>query len=798
MNKNEKRALGRIEDAIGEKIPRVNKFDVYRQKYFACITIKSGRVAGFSFRDLTHFIKSDVTGSEESKLLTVIKSILELTSLRKLYLEVPDQNGLKITALPESLGNLTSLEILSIQYTSLTSLPESLGKLHSLIELDISYNKIRKLPESIGNLSSLQILKAYKNLISEIPKSIGNCKSITKLDLTNNDIKILPSALSKLTNLEILKIGDNPMKGKSRVFLENLHKEKISGPEKIRILKEYCSKKLVNIEQKMNEFENSIKNGELSGIKQLINEINSEIEIDNELSTFKNKINYLENLYFKGVIRNLIAKAIRYVNGDDINEAISIFSDAYFRAVDLNDEDLKEECRSEVSKIIELYFTNIDSLMKSDEKDDAINLLNQLIEIARKFDLKTTVSRVKDKLDNVRKLKIKTGLDNMKEEFPRLKIEELSEIIKEKDQDYIINVVQNLISNNEIYARYFESSKTVVFRQQPIMIQEQVEISEEQLQEALKVDDIHILRGGDWKVEGNQSIFQYKVKVENKSKFVISNVQIIITIIPPGLELKSDSRFLISSLIQNSFVSPSFEFGATDSCVGNKIESIVIFKDFKGNSHTVNVIPFEIEYVCNLLVPKQVTHSQFENNTNTMKMKEIEFECDMPPEIIEKELKSIFSDNFYMLERQSGLIHSENINFRGYSVGKYDNEDVGLDGFIQKIAGNTSKLIIKAMSNRDEKLVDLIKDVHVKCDEIKSDTELIKEYSSQIEDLFTKLGKLDKIEKYLKDHLATDWEKIKEIWDKYKSKEIDLKMFLKECLKIGGKRFIKKILKKFV
>ena len=49
-----------------------------------------------------------------------------------------------------------------------------------------------------------------------------------------------------------------------------------------------------------------------------------------------------------------------------------------------------------------------------------------------------------------------------------------------------------------------------------------------------------------------------------------------------------------------------------------------------------------------------------------------------------------------------------------------------------------TKLIIKAMSRREEKLIDLLKDLSVKCDDIKSDTELIKEYSSQIEEIFHK------------------------------------------------------------
>lgn len=102
------------------------------------------------------------------------------------------------------------------------------------------------------------------------------------------------------------------------------------------------------------------------------------------------------------------------------------------------------------------------------------------------------------------------------------------------------------------------------------------------------------------------------------------------------------------------------------------------------------------------------------------------------------------------------------------------------------------------MSNEAAKLTDILKDCSIKLDEIKSDTQLIKEYSSQIEDIFEKLEKLEDIENYLQQKLASDWDKIKETWHRYKSKEIDLMEFLKDGTKIVGKHFIKKILGNYI
>ena len=48
------------------------------------------------------------------------------------------------------------------------------------------------------------------------------------------------------------------------------------------------------------------------------------------------------------------------------------------------------------------------------------------------------------------------------------------------------------------------------------------------------------MRGGDWQIEGNQSIFYFKVKVLNNSAFVITQIQILLTSLPKGLEVESD------------------------------------------------------------------------------------------------------------------------------------------------------------------------------------------------------------------------------------------------------------------
>ena len=310
-------------------------------------------------------------------------------------------------------------------------------------------------------------------------------------------------------------------------------------------------------------------------------------------------------------------------------------------------------------------------------------------------------------------------------------------------------------------------------------------------------EEIEVLRGGQWKIEGKQSVFTYKIKVKNASEHVITNIQLILTSIPKGLNLETD-KYKIDILNPRSFEAPVFKFFARDSCVGDVIKALVVYTNSKGNSKSIDVQPLEIKYVCNLLVPKEITKAEFEKKTILMEdQKKVTF-CSGDLADVESKLTSILEkNNFYLLPKSQNFQGLDYSKIEGFAQGRYDKKEVALEIILQQLDKNT-QLIIKTLSDEKSKLTDILKDISVQCDDIKSDTELLKEYTSQINDLFDKIGKLDDIEIYLKEHLDSDWESIKEAWDDYKTGKINRNKLVKEAIKILGKTFIKKIIKRVI
>ncbi|MEO7841588.1 MAG: leucine-rich repeat domain-containing protein [Anaerolineales bacterium] len=143
---------------------------------------------------------------EINQLTTLPESLGQLTQLTELNL-----SNNQLTALPDSLGQLRQLQTLDLSDNQLTTLPESLGQLTQLTELDLSKNQLISLPESLGQLTQLQKLYASDNKLTELPVSLIQLKQLQELDVSSNQLMILPEGLKQFEHLQVLYFGGNPM-----------------------------------------------------------------------------------------------------------------------------------------------------------------------------------------------------------------------------------------------------------------------------------------------------------------------------------------------------------------------------------------------------------------------------------------------------------------------------------------------------------------------------------------------------------------------------------------------------------
>ena len=136
-----------------------------------------------------------------------------------------NSNGLT-GPLPESLGNLSNLQILALNVNGLTGpIPESLGNLSNLKTLQVTETGLTgPIPESLGNLSNLGSLYLYGNgLTGPIPESLGNLSNLRLLELSGNGLTgAIPESLGSLSNLGTLSLGANGLTGAIPESLGNL------------------------------------------------------------------------------------------------------------------------------------------------------------------------------------------------------------------------------------------------------------------------------------------------------------------------------------------------------------------------------------------------------------------------------------------------------------------------------------------------------------------------------------------------------------------------------------------------
>ncbi len=180
------------------------------------VSVYNGRVTSISL-GLDDFVGNNLIGNLPASL----GNLSDLTLLDLEYNQLSD-------SLPTSLGNLSNLQELLLDNNQLTgSLPASLGNLSNLTDLDLRVNQLSgSIPAELGNLSNLTALDLGDNLLSgSIPGELGNLSNVTYLELGGNSYSgSIPAGLGNLSSVTYLGLGGSSLSGTIPGELGNLSK----------------------------------------------------------------------------------------------------------------------------------------------------------------------------------------------------------------------------------------------------------------------------------------------------------------------------------------------------------------------------------------------------------------------------------------------------------------------------------------------------------------------------------------------------------------------------------------------
>jgi len=182
---------------------------------------------------LINLVELDISCLENLEDLPV--EIGNLKKLEKLIIDNGNSCQMNIS-LPESIGNLSNLKVLSlygaldprdidsdkpIPPSKIKSLPGTIGKLQNLEVLDLGRNVLKRIPSQIASLQNLKRLALDFNDIHELPPFVGNLKNLQELSVCANGGIKLPKSLSNLNGLKIF-MGNNSLKIKDQEKLRRL------------------------------------------------------------------------------------------------------------------------------------------------------------------------------------------------------------------------------------------------------------------------------------------------------------------------------------------------------------------------------------------------------------------------------------------------------------------------------------------------------------------------------------------------------------------------------------------------
>ncbi len=200
-----------------------------------------------------------------------------------------------------------------------------------------------------------------------------------------------------------------------------------------------------------------------------------------------------------------------------------------------------------------------------------------------------------------------------------------------------------------------------------------------------------------------------------------------------------------------------------------------------------------IREFCNYLIPKSVSEEFFEEITFSMIKKDIIFESDILVEDLKIKLISIIERNsFELIEESKDKDEQEKsesglVSLKFFAEEKFGKQEIGLLVSIQKVDYYISKVYLRIMGNKEWMINAIINDLNNKLFELKSVTELLRDYSENIKNF---INQTDNLEDFFSKNLGIEIKNVEDILNQYLDKQILIDEFIKRGVQILGKPFL--------
>lgn len=378
-----------------------------------------------SIGNCTNLINLDISNNRFSYLPNSIGNCIKLKNF--------NISNNQITDLTESISNLINLEYFSMNNNSLKNLPNYIGKFNKLKTLNIHYNKLSTLPESIGSLSNLEFIHAHGNQITELPERIKDLNKLEYLYLHDNKFSELPQAITNLTNLKELDLHNNLILNHPP-FLSNWIKELKKKLCKVKIDNPSIRKKEIELEKKKAQIDVNSSESDISFSNINKDDSEEKEKVNNTPKISKEEIKEINTNYWEKM-SDLIAKVdnlpeIEKTHKEKItkaySEALSKVDPSEYDTIRINDlEPLSQEDINSYNQSVIEFNINLENL-----KEDLLAILEEWMQknpegwlIINNYIWKLVENNYQ-------------GLDFLKESHSMIKVDKLSNLLKDYAKKY--------------------------------------------------------------------------------------------------------------------------------------------------------------------------------------------------------------------------------------------------------------------------------------------------------------------------------------------------------------------------